>query len=122
MKMRILGALVAALTIGTAPALWAATADGSGSLEINYSGPFDKITPQNATLNGMLRIANGNILMRASQSNLTNCNATLRFRNADIIIDSLRFLVTDKRIILNAFVVMSNHIHLIWQQNKMNGK
>ena len=33
----------------------------------------------------------------------------------DIIISSLKFLVADKRIILNAFVIMSNHIHLIWQ-------
>ena len=33
----------------------------------------------------------------------------------DIIIDSLKFLVTKKRIELNAFVIMSNHIHLIWQ-------
>lgn len=33
----------------------------------------------------------------------------------DIIIDSLRFLVINKRIELNAFVIMSNHIHLIWQ-------
>ena len=36
-------------------------------------------------------------------------------RHKDIIIDSLKFLVTDKRIELNAFVIMSNHIHLIWQ-------
>jgi putative transposase len=33
----------------------------------------------------------------------------------DIIIDSLRFLVNDKRIHLCAFVIMINHIHLIWQ-------
>jgi REP element-mobilizing transposase RayT len=33
----------------------------------------------------------------------------------NIIIDSLQFLVTKKRIELNAFVIMSNHIHLIWQ-------
>ena len=33
----------------------------------------------------------------------------------DIIVDSLKFLVTDKRIELNAFVIMSNHFHLIWQ-------
>ena len=32
-----------------------------------------------------------------------------------IIIDSLQYLVNDKRIELNAFVIMSNHIHLIWQ-------
>ncbi len=33
----------------------------------------------------------------------------------NIIIDSLQFLVTKKRIELNAFVIMNNHIHLIWQ-------
>ena len=36
-------------------------------------------------------------------------------KHKDIIIDSLIFLVTEKRIELNAFVIMSNHIHLIWQ-------
>ena len=38
--------------------------------------------------------------------------------NADckeIIVDCLRFLVTNKRIELNAFVIMSNHFHAIWQ-------
>ena len=33
----------------------------------------------------------------------------------EIILDSLRFLVNNKRIELSAFVIMSNHIHLIWQ-------
>lgn len=33
----------------------------------------------------------------------------------DIIIESLRFLVKEKRIILYAFVIMENHLHLIWQ-------
>ena len=36
-------------------------------------------------------------------------------KHKDIIIDSLRFLVTEKRIELNAFVIMNNHIHVIWQ-------
>ena len=36
-------------------------------------------------------------------------------KHKDIIIESLQFLVKEKRIVLNAFVVMSNHIHLIWQ-------
>ena len=36
-------------------------------------------------------------------------------KHKEIIIDSLRFLVKEKRIELNAFVIMSNHIHLIWQ-------
>jgi REP element-mobilizing transposase RayT len=33
----------------------------------------------------------------------------------DIIMSSLKFLVTNNRIILNGFVIMPNHIHLIWQ-------
>ena len=33
----------------------------------------------------------------------------------DEVVGSLRFLVNNKRIKLYAFVIMSNHIHLIWQ-------
>ena len=33
----------------------------------------------------------------------------------DTIIESLQFLVNDKRITLYAFVILNNHIHLIWQ-------
>ncbi len=32
----------------------------------------------------------------------------------DIIVESLKFLVQDNRIKLYAFVIMDNHIHLIW--------
>jgi REP element-mobilizing transposase RayT len=32
----------------------------------------------------------------------------------DIITGSLKFLVADKRINVNAFVIMSNHMHLLW--------
>ena len=37
----------------------------------------------------------------------------------DIIISSLRFLVEDKRVKLFSFVIMSNHIHLIWQMQPL---
>ena len=33
----------------------------------------------------------------------------------DIIVNSLKFLVDDKRIDLSAFVILSNHVHIIWQ-------
>jgi putative transposase len=36
----------------------------------------------------------------------------------DIIIDSLRFLVNNRRVIINGFVIMPNHIHLIWQMRE----
>jgi putative transposase len=35
-----------------------------------------------------------------------------------IVIDSLRFLVHDKRIKVFGFVVMANHIHLLWRKLK----
>lgn len=34
----------------------------------------------------------------------------------DLIIDGLRFAITERRINLTAFVIMSNHIHIVWQQ------
>lgn len=34
--------------------------------------------------------------------------------NKDIILDSLAFLVKNGRVYVNAFVIMSNHIHLLW--------
>jgi len=33
----------------------------------------------------------------------------------DIIIDSMRFLVTEKRVTIYGFVIMINHLHIIWQ-------
>jgi len=39
-----------------------------------------------------------------------------------IIIDSLRFLVEKKKIAVYAFVIMPNHIHLIWEMLEKNGK
>ena len=37
----------------------------------------------------------------------------------DIIINSLRFLVEDQRIKFYAFVIMPDHIHLIWQMQPL---
>jgi putative transposase len=36
----------------------------------------------------------------------------------DIIIESLKFLVNNKKVVLSAFVIMPNHIHLVWRINK----
>ena len=33
----------------------------------------------------------------------------------DVILQSLQYLVVNKQVTLYAFVIMSNHIHLIWQ-------
>ena len=33
----------------------------------------------------------------------------------DIVIESMRYLVKQKRVIIYGFVIMPNHIHLIWQ-------
>src|SRR6185369_13399740 len=31
--------------------------------------------------------------------------------------ESMRFIVVDQRVIIYGFVIMTNHIHLIWQMN-----
>ena len=33
----------------------------------------------------------------------------------DVLISSLKFLTENNKIKINAFVIMNNHIHLIWQ-------
>ena len=42
--------------------------------------------------------------------------------NKQLIIDSLKFLSDGQFITVYAFVIMPNHIHLIWKLNKLNGK
>ena len=37
-------------------------------------------------------------------------------KHKDVIIDSLKFLVEDKRIWLYGYVIMPNHIHLLWNK------
>ncbi len=41
--------------------------------------------------------------------------------NKQVIIDSLKFLSGNGLITVYAFVIMPNHIHLLWQQNAANG-
>jgi putative transposase len=38
-----------------------------------------------------------------------------REKYKDILIESMRFLVKNKRVIIYGFVIMDNHIHVIWQ-------
>ena len=38
-----------------------------------------------------------------------------RDKYKNIIIESMRFLVKNKRVIIYGFVIMENHIHIIWQ-------
>lgn len=40
----------------------------------------------------------------------------------DIIISSLKYLVDKKKLEVYAFVIMPNHIHIIWKMLEMNGK
>ena len=42
--------------------------------------------------------------------------------NQQLIIDYLKKLCDEGFITVYAFVLMPNHVHIIWQQNKLNGK
>jgi putative transposase len=39
-----------------------------------------------------------------------------------IVISSLQWLVQNRLVEIYGYVIMPNHIHLVWQQLKMNGK
>ena len=38
----------------------------------------------------------------------------------NIIVDALRFLVKEEKVTINGFVIMSNHLHIIWQSKGNN--
>ena len=40
----------------------------------------------------------------------------------DVIIDSLQYLTSEDKVDVFAFIIMPNHIHLIWRVNEPNGK
>ena len=42
--------------------------------------------------------------------------------NKMIVMSSLQWLVKNKLVQIYGFVIMLNHIHLLWEQLKMNGK
>ena len=42
--------------------------------------------------------------------------------NKMVVINSLQWLVRNELIKIYGYVIMSNHIHLMWEQLKMNGK
>ena len=63
--------------------------EGQGRMNLIYNGPIDHITPQNASLNGFIKIEGGKLILQPSGSELSNCSGIFRFANSDIIIDSL---------------------------------
>ncbi len=42
--------------------------------------------------------------------------------NKQLIVDYLKKLSEDGSLTIYAFVIMPNHVHIIWRQNKLNGK
>src|SRR4051812_46860780 len=40
----------------------------------------------------------------------------------NIVVQSLEFLVSTKKVRIYAFIIMENHVHLIWGNVEMNGK
>lgn len=40
----------------------------------------------------------------------------------NVIIDSLQYLSDENKVDVFAFIIMPNHIHLIWRVNEPNGK
>ncbi|NMM47797.1 transposase [Flammeovirgaceae bacterium KN852] len=54
---------------------------------------------------------------------IRNWQYLLQHKNTkNIIIDSLEYLSNNGNINVYSFVIMPNHIHLIWKMNKLNGK
>jgi hypothetical protein len=66
-----------------------ALTSGLGTLFFHYKGPIARMTAENAALNGAIKIKDGNLQFAGHDANLSECNASLRFVNNDLFIDSL---------------------------------
>ncbi|HKB45665.1 MAG TPA: transposase [Chitinophagaceae bacterium] len=82
--------------------------------------------PATRTKNYLSKLANAAFIKEYSQFFTAGINGRYKllqhdsysYRDKDII-NSLRFLVEDKRIKLYAFAIMQDHIHLIWQMQPL---
>lgn len=76
---------------------------------IEYTGHRNSYTDLNKIYFWTITINGWNHLLKNKENKL-------------IIISSLQWLVQNKLVEIYGYVVMPNHIHLLWQQLEMNGK
>ena len=76
--------------------------NGEGVLDFMYEGPIEKITPQNASIKGLITLKNGTIKLGASNATLTNCATVLKIDNTDIYLDTLKCSVAGHPITVQA--------------------
>ncbi len=79
------------------------------SSDFKYAGHRNSYTELNEVYFWTITINNWNHLLKSEENKL-------------IVINSLQWLVQNKLVEIYGYVVMPNHIHLLWQQLKMNGK
>jgi len=76
--------------------------NGEGVMDFMYEGPIEKITPQNASIKGLITLKNGTITLGASNATLTNCATVLKIDNTDIYLDTLKCSVAGHPITVQA--------------------
>lgn len=58
--------------------------EGTGALDITYSGPLKENTNKNTLMNGKFTLQNGQVLYRPRGIELKNCNGIINFKNSDV--------------------------------------
>ncbi len=76
--------------------------NGEGVLDFMYEGPIEKITPNNATIKGLITLKNGTITLSGSNAALTNCATVFKIDNTDIYLDTLKCNVAGHPITVQA--------------------
>jgi len=75
----------------------------------NYTGHRNSYTELNEIYFWTITINNWNHLLKNDDNKM-------------IVISSLQWLVQNELVEIYGYVIMPNHIHLLWQQLRMNGK
>jgi len=60
--------------------------EGTGALDITYSGPLQENTTKNTLINGRFTLKNGQVLYRPRGIEFKNCNGVINFKNSDVAV------------------------------------
>lgn len=75
--------------------------EGKGSLDIQYNGPIENNNRNNTTINGLLKISNGQLYYLPTKIPMNDANCTIAFKNTDVYVNNFSSSVKGNKLIIN---------------------
>ena len=75
--------------------------EGTGSFNIKYVGSITNLIDNTTRINGIVSLSRGILKYKPTNTEITNANCSIAFRNKDIFIDNLNGSVNGNKLIIN---------------------